>query len=187
MENKNTTYSFFPDSRWSWLGIRQTYQSFFRQGLKFWGEHSYDIPLGLTFRVLLGIMIVQSVLQGVVSKRHDFISCFFSQIGFWALVAGFFGFILLMKEWLEAKGSFREYLAFGTYAHFIFLPLVVISALSAQLGGLFKLGLFIWILYAFYKTFRLVLSRFLVLAGIVWGIAFLAFVGAFIAGLKMLD
>ena len=90
-----------------------------------------------------------------------------------------------MKEWLEARGSLREYLAFDTYARFILLPVALLSGLSTQLGLLLNFLGVLWILYAFYRTFHVVLTRFLILVGIVWGIAGLAFLAAFITGLKM--
>ncbi|MFM8312920.1 MAG: hypothetical protein ACKOA8_01410 [Deltaproteobacteria bacterium] len=181
------TYRFFPQNRWSWRDLRETYKSFFSQGLSFWTEQSFDIPLETTLRVLLGIIVIESVAQGLINARYDFLNRFFAQVGGLIVQGVFLGFILLMKEWLEARGSFREYLAFNTYARFILLPLTFISGLSTQLGLLLNLCGSLWILYAFYKTFRVVLSRFLILVGIVWGIAFLAFLSAFLTGLKMFN
>ncbi|NBT57773.1 hypothetical protein EBT16_03210 [bacterium] len=126
------------------------------------------------------------MIQGVLSARYDFVNRFFAQLGVLVIQMGFLGFILLMKEWLQARGTFREYLAFNTYARFILLPLSLVTVVSTQLSVLLNFLVFLWILYAFYKTFQLVLSRFLMLVTIVWGIAFLAFVAAFITGLKLL-
>lgn len=185
IEKKVSGYRFFPENRWSWKAIKETYQSFFSQGLSFWTEQSYDIPLEKTIPVLLGIIVFESLAQGLINARYDFLNRFFAQVGGLFAQGIFLGFIVLMKEWLEARGSFREYLAFNTYARFILLPLALFSGLSTQLGLLLNFCGSLWILYAFYRTFQVVLSRFLVLVGIVWGITSLAFLAAFLTGLKM--
>lgn len=185
IEKKGLGYRFLPSNRWSWPAIRETYQSFFSQGLKFWTEQSYEIPMETTVPILLGIILIESIVRGVLSAQFDFLSRFFAQLGGLLVQGVFLGFILLMKEWLEARGSFQEYLAFNTYARFILLPIALISGLSNQLGLLAYLFGSLWVLYAFYRTFHVVLSRFLILVGIVWGIAFLAFLSAFITGLKI--
>ncbi|NBX75612.1 MAG: hypothetical protein EBQ92_03595 [Proteobacteria bacterium] len=185
IEKRGNSYRFFPGNRWSWAAIRKTYKDFFSQGLSFWTEQSYDIPMETTVRVLLGLMVIESIVQGLLNARYDFLSRFVGQLGGLVGQGIFIGFVVLMKEWLEAKGSFREYLAFDTCARFILLPIALLSGLSTQLGLLLNFVGVLWILYASYRTFHVVLTRFLILVAIVWGIAGLAFLGAFITGLKM--
>jgi hypothetical protein len=185
IEKRVMGYRFFPGNKWSWAAIRETYKAFFSQGISFWTQQSYDIPMETTVPVLLGIMAVASIVQGLLNARYDFLSRFWGQLGGLVAQGVLIGFVLLMKEWLEARGSFREYLAFDTYARFILLPVALLSGLSTQLGLLLNFLGALWILYAFYRTFHVVLTRFLILVGIVWGIAGLAFLAAFITGLKM--
>jgi hypothetical protein len=185
IEKRVVGYRFFPGNKWSWAAIRQTYKDFFSQGISFWTQQSFDIPLETTVPVLLAIIAVESIVQGLLNARYDFLSRFTAQLGGLAGQAISLGFVVLMKEWLEARGSFREYLAFDTCARFILLPIALFSGLSTQLGLLLNFLGALWILYAFYRTFHVVLTRFLILVGIVWGIAGLAFLAAFITGLKM--
>ena len=180
------TYQFFPSNRWDLSAVKQTYRDFFQRGLTFWTEQNYDIPLQTTFPVLVALLVLESLIQGVLSNRHDFVGIFLGQIGGVFGVSLLFGFILLMKEWLEARGDFKQYLAFLTYTEFVFLPIALISGLSANLGRFIGLIGALWVIFAFYRTFKLVWSRFLILVAIVWGIAFLAFLSTFFAGLKFL-
>jgi hypothetical protein len=185
IEKKAMGYRFFPGNKWSWAAIQQTYKDFFSQGMRFWTQQSFDIPIETTVPVLLVIIAIESIVQGLLNARYDFLSRFWGQLGGLAGQGIFIGFVVLMKEWLEARGSFREYLAFDTYARFILLPVALLSGVSTQLGLLLNFLGTLWILYAFYRTFHVVLTRFLILVGIVWGIAGLAFLAAFITGLKM--
>ena len=178
-------YIFFPANRWSWVAIKDTYRGFFQNGLNFWTRQNYDIPLADTVKVLVGLIAIESILQGLTNARFDFFSRFLGQLGGLFFQGILLGFILLMKEWLEARGSFREYLAFSTYARFILLPVALFSGLSSQLGLLLNFCGACWILYAFYKTFQVVLSRFLILVGIVGGIAAMGFLATLFAGLKL--
>lgn len=178
-------YRFFPNNRFDRKALQETYQDFARNGLRFWTDINYDVPLATSFPVLAVLFLIDSVIQGVLSAKYNFTSLFQAQIGILFLLIVLFGFILLMKEWLEARGGFKQYLCFSVYAFFIVLPISVVSGLSTQLGVLIKFCLWSWIIYAFYKTFQIVGSRFLILVGIVWGIAILAFISTLIAGLKL--
>lgn len=181
-----TSYRFFPNNRFSWNAIKDTYQDCVKSGFSFWNNNDYKIPLKTTGSVLFGLIALESIIDGLVGARYNFVGQFTSNVGFLFFQGVFLGFVLLMKEWLEARGSWEEYLAFCAYSHFVLLPIKLISAGLPQLGALFKLLAILWILVGFYKAFQLVWSRFLVLASIVFGIGLLGFLAAFFAGLKLL-
>ncbi|NBX82854.1 hypothetical protein EBQ90_07180 [bacterium] len=185
MEKTQPSYQFWPGNRWHWKAIQETYQDFFKQGVGFWTQHDYDIPFETTAKVFGGLIVIESILQGLINARFNFMARFFAHIGGLVGLGIMLGFIVLMKEWLQARGNFKEYLAFSAYAQFILLPISLIAGLSSQLGYFLTLIGTLWILYAFYKKFQLVLSRFLILVGIVWGIVFLAAVASLLAGMKL--
>jgi|694.fasta_scaffold96099_2 hypothetical protein len=186
VETSGSGYRFFPGNRFSWEAIKDTYQDCFKSGFSFWTNQTYKIPLRTTASVLIGLIAIESIIEGLVGARYNFLSQFTGNLGVLFVQCVFLGFVLLMKEWLEARGTSEEYLAFCTYSHFVMLPVKLISAGLPQLGALFKILTILWILVGFYKAFQLVWSRFLVLAGIVLGIGLLGFLAAFFAGLKLL-
>jgi hypothetical protein len=179
------SYRFYPSNRWSFSSIKETYRDFFREGLSFWTKQTYDIPLQTTLPILGVLLFSESLIQGILSSRHDFLGIFLGKVGWVFGASVFFGFILLMKEWLEARGDFKQYFAFLTYANFIFLPVSIITGVSSNLGRLVGLVGTLWIVFAFYRTFHLLWSRFLILFGIIGGIAVLAFLSTLVAGLKL--
>jgi len=182
--NQELGFRFLPGNRFNWKAIQDTYSDFFRQGLSFWTETSFDIPVSLSMKVLAGLMILRVVLSNL-SGKFDFLGRFVGQSVGLLVLLGFLGFIVLMKEWLEARGDFKQYLAFFTQAQFVMLPLQILSLISNQLYGLCLLGMLGWILFAFYKTFQILLSRFLILVGIVFGIGFLGILATVLASLKL--
>jgi len=177
-------FRFFPGNRWSWEAVKNTYLDFVRQGLSFWVDSSFEVPVGLSLKVLAALMLIRVLLSNL-GGRFDFVGKLLGQsVGLFVLVL-FLGFIVLMKEWLEARGDFKQYLAFFTQAQFVLLPLQLLSFISSQLYGLALMGSMGWILFAFYKTFQIVLSRFLILAGILFGIGFLGILATVLASLKL--
>ena len=182
--NLETEFRFLPGNRLDWKAIKNTYSDFFRQGLSFWTETSFDIPVALSLKVLAGLMVLRVLLANFTGKFDFFGRLVGQSVGLLVLL-GFLGFVVLMKEWLEARGDFKQYLAFFTQAQFVMLPLQILSLISSQLYGLCMLGILGWILFAFYKTFQILLSRFLILVGIVFGIGFLGVLATVLASLKL--
>lgn len=183
LENSSSSYRFFPNNRFSWKAIQHTYRECLKFNVSFWTEQNYDIAYRTTLPVLLSLIFLESLIGGCLNARFDFMGQFVGRIAILSLQCGFLGFIVLMKEWLEARGDFKQYLAFSTYAHFVLLPFVLIAGVP-QIGALIKLCATLWILYGFYRAFSLFWSRFLVLMGILFGIGLLGFLAALFAGLK---
>ncbi len=182
--NLETGFRFLPGNRLDWKAIKNTYSDFFRQGLSFWTETSFDIPIALSLKVLSGLILFRVILSNA-SGKFDFVGRLVGQsVGLLVLLV-FLGFIVLMKEWLEARGDFKQYLAFFTQAQFVLVPLQIVSLISNQLYGICLLGALGWILFAFYKTFQIMLSRFLILVGIVFGIGVLGVLATVFASLKL--
>lgn len=160
-----SSFQFFPEGKFSVSAIKETYRDFFQQRLAFWTEKNFDIPTQHSLAVFLGLFAMSQILAG----NMNFLSWPVYFLGISFQFGLYFGLLVLMKEWLQAQGGFKEYLSFFAYGFFIGLPLQLVALLSGHLAGLLQSVLSLWLFYCFYKTFRFSLIRYLVLWILVFG------------------
>lgn len=159
------SFQFFPDSKFSFSAIKETYRDFFKQGLSFWTQKNFDIPVQYSIKIFLGLFAVSQVLTG----NMNLLSWPVYLLGVGFQFGLYFGLLVLMKEWLQARGTFKEYFSFFVYSFFMGLPLQLFSFLSSSLANLFHLALSFWLFYCFYKTFHFHLIRYLILWILMFG------------------
>lgn len=161
------SFQFFPDGKFSPSAIKETYRDFFKRGLSFWTQKNFDIPAQYSIKVFLGLFAVSQILAGNMNLLSWPVYLF----GIVFQLGLSFGLLVLMKEWLQAQGGFKEYLAFFVYGFFMGLPLQLISLWSDPLASLLQLVLFFWLCYCFYKTFYFHFIRYLILSTLIFGFA----------------
>jgi len=159
------SYQFYPERKFSLQAIKETYRDFFKKGLDFWISKKFDIELSHSVPVFLGVFLFSQLVSG----QFNFFSILFVLGGLLFQFGLYLGLLVLMKEWLQARGSLKEYFAFLTYAIFVSIPFHLVTLLNAELGNLLKLFLSFWVFYCFYKTFRFNLVSYLILWALVFG------------------